>query len=163
MYGLLDGVAGPPPTRPADAVLRALMSSLGASGLRAAAEHPRLLSAVDQHVAAIRDGLAPTDGLASADGLACATAPDGPADITATGGSVSLASLAGYAEGVRETALAHGWQPPTGPVDWSAAPDTDWVLLRLLAVCALARGLGIDPAPAVRSAREPERGAPPAG
>lgn len=156
MYGLLDGVAGPPPTQSARAVLQALMASLGADGLRAAAAHPRLLASVDQHAAAIRDAIAPA------------------------GGPASLAALAGYAEGVHETAETHGWRPPAGPVDWSGTEGTGWVLVRLLAVCALARPLGIVPAPAVAAAPdlegaavpdpevaapgpEPERGTPPAG
>jgi hypothetical protein len=48
---------------------------------------------------------------------------------------LSTIHLAGYAEGVRDAAAEHGWQPPQS-VDWSRAPD--WVTTRLLAVCALA-------------------------
>lgn len=159
MYGLLDGVAGSPPTRSAREVLQELMSSLGACGLRAAADDSRLLADIDQHAAAVRDSLtsasAPTDILAPA---------SGPADLAAAGvGSLSLASLAGYAEGIRETAIAHGWQPPTGPVAWSTAQGEDWILVRLLAVCALARNLGIEPAPIVPPMRKPEGEVPPTG
>ena len=77
------------------------------------------------------------------------------------GYGMSLASRAGYAEGIRETAMTHGWRPPTGPVAWSTAEGEDWILLRLLAVCALARNLGIESAPAIPPMRKPEGGVPP--
>ncbi|MDI5943645.1 DUF6401 family natural product biosynthesis protein, partial [Micromonospora sp. DH15] len=54
------------------------------------------------------------------------------------------AALAGYAEGVRDAAREHGWQPPTRSTDFAEA---DWLLTRLLAVCALARSLDARPAP----------------
>lgn len=122
MYGLLNGATESAPTRSAQAVVTALMSSLGSAGLRAATEQPRLLASLDQHAAAIRDSLA-----------------------TAEGG-VSLAALAGYAEGIHAGADAHGWRPAAIPVNWSDIGE-DWVLLRLLAVCSLARSL--DAAPSV--------------
>lgn len=115
MYGLLSGVIGNPATRSARAVLAELMTTVGSAGLPAAARSPGLLAAVDQHAAAVRDAL-----------------PVGRRGISAV-------VLAGYAEGVRDAAVEHGWQPPAAPIDW-AAPD--WVLTRLLAVCALARTAG---------------------
>ena len=51
---------------------------------------------------------------------------------------VAALLLAAYAEGVRDAAFTHGWRPPTDMIDWS---ENDWVLRRLLAVCALARTL----------------------
>ncbi|SCL33236.1 hypothetical protein GA0070616_4670 [Micromonospora nigra] len=100
--------------------LTALATSVGAGGLAAAAVRPELLALVDQHAAAVRDSL---------------------------GGDrrpLCAAALAGYAKGVRDAAAEHGWPLPTDAVDWSAP---DWVAVRLLAVCALARSLG-SPAPA---------------
>ncbi|MEU1602722.1 DUF6401 family natural product biosynthesis protein [Micromonospora matsumotoense] len=101
--------------------LALLTASVGAPGLAAARVRPGLLALVDQHAAAIRDSL---------DGDRRPLTP---------------AALAGYAEGVRDTAGAYGLLP-AGAVDF-AAPD--WVLTRLLAVCALARTLDprhLDPA-----------------
>ncbi len=91
--------------------LVALANSIGLDGLAAATAEPGLLAVVDQHAAAVRESLHGDQR------------------------PLTAAALAGYAEGVRSAACEHGWQPPTGPVDWSAA---DWVLVRLLAVCALA-------------------------
>jgi hypothetical protein len=98
----------------ARSALAVLTVSVGTAGLAAAAARPGLLAAVDQHAAAVRDSL---------------------------GGDrrpLTVAALAGYAEGVRAAALEHGWQPPADGPDWSAP---DWLLTRLLAVCALARSL----------------------
>ena len=89
------------------------MDSVGESGLAVAAVSPGLRAAVDQHAAAVRDSLL--------------------GDLR----PLSEVALAGYAQGIREAAQDHGWQAPTGPVDWTRA---DWVLTRLLAVCALATG-----------------------
>ncbi|MBO4209985.1 DUF6401 family natural product biosynthesis protein [Micromonospora echinofusca] len=107
--------AAPSATTGPHAVLASLLSSVGTAGLAAAAATPGLLAAVDQHAAAVRDSL---DG-----------------DVW----PVTRVGLAGYAEGVRDAAREHGWQPPAVPVDWSAVDD--WVLLRLLAVCLLAEQL----------------------
>lgn len=115
MYGLPSALSVTPATRSARRVLTGLMDTVGSAGLAAAAASPALLAAVDQHAAAVRDAL-----------------PVGRRGIT-------LAALAGYAEGVREAAVDHGWQPPVDPIDWQR---TDWVLTRLLAVCALARRAG---------------------
>ena len=89
----------------------------GVTGLAAAAQNFGLLASVDQHAAGIRDSL-------SADAR-----------------PLTAVILAAYAEGVRDAAFKHGWQPPAGPIDWERH---DWVLYRLLAVCSLARTL---PAP----------------
>ncbi|MEU8420612.1 DUF6401 family natural product biosynthesis protein [Micromonospora sp. NPDC048835] len=101
----------------ARSTLAALTVSVGTAGLTAAAARPGLLALVDQHAAAVRDSL---DG-----------------DHT----PLTSATLAGYAEGVRAAALEHGWAPPSGPVDWS---QPEWLLTRLLAICALARALDRD-------------------
>ncbi|MGW4502521.1 DUF6401 family natural product biosynthesis protein [Micromonospora sp. NPDC004336] len=103
----------------ARATLALLSTSVGTGGLAAAAASPGLLALVDQHAAAVRESL------------------DGDRR------PLSAAALAGYAEGVRAAALEHGWQPPAASVDWS---EPDWLLTRLLAVCALARSLDA-PAP----------------
>ncbi|MDM4718373.1 DUF6401 family natural product biosynthesis protein [Micromonospora sp. WMMA1363] len=105
----------------ARSTLATLADALGADGLAAATTRPGLLALVDQHAAAIRESL------------------DGDRR------PLTVAALAGYAEGVRAAALEHDWQPPSGPVDWSTP---DWPLTRLLAVSALARSLGAPrPAP----------------
>lgn len=101
-------------TGSARSVLTALGTSVGITGLAAAADRPDLLAIIDQHTAAVRDSL------------------DGDRR------PLTRVALAGYAEGVRAAALEHGWQPPAGPVDWS---DPDWLLARLLAVYTLARSL----------------------
>ncbi|MEU6022842.1 DUF6401 family natural product biosynthesis protein [Micromonospora sp. NPDC048871] len=91
-----------------------LVNAVGLDGLAAAHQLPGLLAAVDQHAAAVRDSL-----------------HGDQRPLTAP-------ALAGYAEGIEAAATEHGWQPPTDPVDWSEA---DWVLVRLLAVCALTAAL----------------------
>ncbi|MEU4568749.1 DUF6401 family natural product biosynthesis protein [Micromonospora sp. NPDC023956] len=96
----------------ARASIAALTVSVGTAGLAAAVRRPDLLAQVDQHAAAVRDSL------------------DGDRR------PLTLAALAGYADGVRAAAAEHGWVPSSGPADWTAP---DWVLTRLLAVCALAR------------------------
>lgn len=112
-------------TRSARSVLASLMTSVGSAGLAAAARDPGLLALVDQHAAAVRDSLCGS------------TDPAGDArqEFLVDRPPVHPVALAGYAEGVRDAATEHGWQPPAGPVDWS---EPDWVLVRLLAVCALA-------------------------
>jgi hypothetical protein len=117
MNGLFSGAAARAATRFAHASLDELTASVGVTGLAAAAQDAGLLAAVDQHAAGIRDSL-------SADAR-----------------PLTAVILAAYAEGVRDAAYKHGWQPPVEPIDW-ARPD--WVLYRLLAVCSLARTL---PAP----------------
>lgn len=71
-----------------------------------------VLAAVDQHAAAVRDILA-------------YGAPAAAAVIL----------LAGYAKGVWDEAVTHGWSPPS-IIEWAHA---DWTTLRLAAVCSLAR------------------------
>lgn len=115
MTGLFSAVATRSATRSARSVLAGLMASIGAVGLDAAARHPGLLAAIDQHAAAVRDSLL--------------------GDVR----PLTPVHLAGYAEGVREAAMEHGWRLPDGPVDWSSVGD--WILIRLLAVCALSRSL----------------------
>ncbi|WP_412751780.1 DUF6401 family natural product biosynthesis protein [Krasilnikovia sp. M28-CT-15] len=114
MTGLFGGAAARAAMRSAHACLDALASTVGVSGFAAAAESPGLLAAVDQHSAGIRESL-------SAD-----TRP------------LTAVVLAAYAEGVREAAYKHGWAPPADEIDWDVQ---DWVLVRLLAVCTLARSL----------------------
>ncbi|MGC1211964.1 MAG: DUF6401 family natural product biosynthesis protein [Micromonospora sp.] len=98
----------------ARSALAVLTASVGTTGLAAAAARPGLLAVVDQHSAAVRDSL------------------------RGDRRPLTVAALAGYAEGVRAAALEHGWQPPVELTDWS---EPDWLLTRLLAVCALARSL----------------------
>lgn len=111
MTGLFSAVAARSATRSARSVLNGLMAAVGAAGLDAARVRPGLLAAIDQHAAAVRDSLF--------------------GDLR----QMTVVHLAGYADGVREAAMEHGWRLPDGPVDWSTC---DWVTLRLLAVCALA-------------------------
>jgi Family of unknown function (DUF6401) len=114
MNGLFSGAAARAALRSAHACLDELTAAVGVSGLDAAARVPALLAVVDQHAAGIRDSLS--------------------ADVR----PLTPVILAAYAEGVRDAAYKHGWQPPAGPIDWD---KRDWVLFRLLAVCALARTL----------------------
>jgi hypothetical protein len=98
----------------ARSTLATLTATVGTAGLAAAAGNPGLLAEVDQHAAAVRDSLHGEHR------------------------PLSVAALAGYAEGVRAAALEHGRQPPATAVDWS---QPDWLLTRMVAVCALARSL----------------------
>ncbi|MGW9197355.1 DUF6401 family natural product biosynthesis protein [Micromonospora chersina] len=94
--------------------LTTLTAVVGTAGLAAAAANPGLLAAVDQHAAAVRDSLHGDHR------------------------PLTVAALAGYAEGMRDAAREHGWEPTAEPIDWS---EPDWVLTRLLAVCLLTRAL----------------------
>jgi len=114
MNGLFSGAAARAALRSAHLLLDELMGSVGESGLPVAASSPRLLSAIDQHAAGIRDSLS--------------------ADVR----PLTAIILAAYAEGVRDAAFTHGWRPPADEIDWF---HHDWVLYRLLAVCHLARSL----------------------
>jgi len=93
-----------------------LVSRLGNGGLAAAAAMPALRGAIDQHAAAIRDTI--SDGW---------RVP-------------GVAALAGYAAGMRDRGSEHCWQVPAAEdVHW---PTADWPVLRLVAVCWLARQAG---------------------
>jgi hypothetical protein len=114
MNGLFSGAAARAALRSAHASLEELTVAVGTSGLEVAAQNPGMLAVLDQHAAGIRDSLS--------------------ADVR----PLTPVILAAYAEGVRDAAYKHGWQPPAGPIDWD---NRDWVLFRLLAVCALVRTL----------------------
>ncbi|MBL7261936.1 DUF6401 family natural product biosynthesis protein [Paractinoplanes lichenicola] len=113
MNGLFSGAAARAALRSAHASLTELHQTVG-GGLEAAEANPGLMAIVDQHCAGIRDSLS--------------------ADLR----PLTAVLLAAYAEGVRDAAFTHGWRPPAADIDWTAG---DWVLRRLLAVCALARTL----------------------
>jgi hypothetical protein len=117
MNGLFSGAAARAALRSAHACLEELIATVGVTGLAAISQSPGLLAAVDQHAAGIRSSL---------------SADERP---------LTAVVLAAYAEGVRDAAFKHDWQPPVGPIDWE---QHDWVLYRLLAVCQLAQSL---PAP----------------
>jgi hypothetical protein len=112
MNSLFGGAAARAALQSAHACLVELHASVGAEGLAVAAASPGLLAIVDQHAAGIRDSLS--------------------ADVR----PMTAVLLAAYAEGVRDAAFTHGWQPPAGAFDWS---EDDWVMRRLLAVCAIAQ------------------------
>jgi len=114
MNGLFSGAAARAALQSAYACLEELHRTVGFTGLAAAAESPGLMAVVDQHAAGIRDSL--------------------EADVR----PLTPVVLAAYAEGVRDAAFTHGWRPPADEIDWA---DNDWVLRRLLAVCALAETL----------------------
>jgi hypothetical protein len=114
MNSLFSGAAARAALQSAHACLDELYASVGAEGLAAAAANPGLLAIVDQHAAGVRDSLS--------------------ADVR----PLTAVLLAAYAEGVRDAAFTHGWQPPAGAVNWS---EGDWVMRRLLAVCAIAQTL----------------------
>ena len=116
MNGLFSGAAARAALRSAHASLDELTVSVGAHGLAVAASSPGLRAAVDQHAAGVRDSL--------------------NADVR----PLTPILLAAYGEGVRDAALKHGWEPPVGEIDWTL---NDWVLVRLLAVCRLARELPV--------------------
>lgn len=73
---------------------------------------PALVATVDQHAAAVRDIL------------------------LLSGGQIGPVELAGYARGVQDVAHESGWQPKARPGDDNWA--SDWVSVRLAAVCLLA-------------------------
>lgn len=100
----------------ARSTLNGLMTWLGEAGLAAAARSAGLQAVIDQHAAAVRDGLGDPDR--------------GPNAVV----------LASYATGVRDALIEAEWKmPPTSDVDWSKA---EWPALRLIAICALARAGG---------------------
>lgn len=100
--------------------LSRLTDRVGVYGLTAAAAVPALLAAVDQHSAAVRDIV-----------------------VLGVEGSAAVATavlLAEYARGLLDQARQQGWRlrVPNTAGDWAGA---DWTTVRLLGVCALARGL----------------------
>jgi hypothetical protein len=114
MNSLFGGAAARAALQSAHACLDELYTSVGSDGLAVAAANPGLMAVVDQHTAGVRDSLS--------------------ADVR----PLTAVLLAAYAEGVRDAAFTHGWHPPAGAFDWS---EDDWVMRRLLAVCALAQTL----------------------
>ncbi|MCU7724747.1 DUF6401 family natural product biosynthesis protein [Actinoplanes sp. KI2] len=114
MNGLFSGAAARAALRSAQACLAELHDTVGIAGLHAADANPGLMALVDQHSAGVRDSLS--------------------ADVR----PLTAVVLAAYAEGVRDAAFTHGWHPPEEPFNWA---EDDWVMRRLLAVCALARTL----------------------
>lgn len=106
--------------RSARRVLDRLHDQIGTAGLVAAAAIPGLGAMVDQHAAAVRDIL--TAGVETG---------------AAVAGSVLLA---GYAQGVLDHLRESGvpLRVPDDLVGWLRA---DWVSMRLLAVCELAKEL----------------------
>jgi hypothetical protein len=105
--------------RSARRLLDRLQGHLGA-GLLAAATIPGLTAVIDQHAAAVRDIL-----------------EAGAESGAAVAGTVLLA---GYAQGMLDHVRDRGGQlrVPTEAAGWAHA---DWVSMRLVAVCALARTL----------------------
>lgn len=96
--------------------LAGLTRWLGDTGLAATTALPGLLAELDQHTAAVIDALC------------------------AGGRSLGPVALAGYASGVCDAAVDHGWEvPDLDQLDWSRA---DWAVVRLVAVCGLARAAG---------------------
>jgi hypothetical protein len=114
MNSLFSGAAARAALQSAIACLDELQASVGLEGFAAAAANPGLMAIVDQHAAGVRDSLS--------------------ADVR----PLTPVLLAAYAEGVRDAAFTHAWQPPVGPFDWS---ENDWVMRRLLGVCAIASTL----------------------
>lgn len=105
---------------PARRVLDRLNQQVGTAGLLAAAAVPGLVAVVDQHAAAVRDIL--TVGVESG---------------AAVAGTVLLAS---YAQGVLDHLRERG-EPLRVPGDTAGWLRADWVSMRLVAVCALAKNL----------------------
>ncbi len=106
--------------RSARRALDRLNDQVGTAGLLAAAAIPGLAAMVDQHAAAVRDIL--TVGVESG---------------AAVAGTVLLA---GYAQGVLDHLRDRG-QPLHVPRDVAGWLGADWVSVRLVAVCALAKNL----------------------
>jgi len=96
----------------ARSLLDDLMARVGVDGLVATMTEPALLAVVDQHAAAVREAL------------------------RAAGRPVDAVSLAGYARSMLSVLDRMGRElPDPAEVDWCRA---DAVVLRLVAVCALA-------------------------
>jgi len=117
MAGIFSDMVAAARRSAAESALSGLMTWLGSAGAAAAAAIPGLLAELDQHRAAVIDALC-VDGR-----------PLGPI------------GLAGYAAGVQDAAVTDGWQLPApgADLDWSRA---QWPVVRLVAVCSLARESG---------------------
>jgi uncharacterized protein DUF6401 len=100
--------------------LARLTEQVGTAGLAAAAAAPALLATIDQHAAAVRDIVA--------------FGVEGSAVVA---GAVLLA---GYARGLVDHAKEQGWlfRKPDSTANWFHA---DWLTMRLVGVCALARSV----------------------
>ena len=89
-----------------------VMAMVGVDGLVEALRNPGLLAVVDQHAAAVRDG------------------------IEAAEREIGPAALAGYARSVLAVQERHGRPvPEPDSIDWR---KPGWAVLRLVAVCSLA-------------------------
>ncbi|EIE98817.1 DUF6401 family natural product biosynthesis protein [Saccharomonospora glauca] len=93
--------------------LRVLAERLHAAGLSTSALGPAQLAGLDQHAAAVRDAL------------------------TTGRGTPGVVELAAYAQGALDAAAEAGWTPETHATV-PACATTEWIVLRLLAVCVLA-------------------------
>jgi len=98
--------------------LTRLNEQVGAAGLVAAAAVPGLAAVVDQHSAAVRDILT--------------------AGVEQSAAVAGVVLLAGYARGLIDQATEQGQQIAV-PVDTKGWARADWLSVRLLAICALAR------------------------
>lgn len=98
------------------------MDQVGAAGIMAAASTPALSSTIDQHAAGVRDIL--LLGVEGSPAAAGAVLLAGYAKGLLDGAGVDAARLRESIEGRRRSA------------DWRSS---DWVTLRLVAVCAMSR------------------------
>jgi hypothetical protein len=92
-----------------------LQNAIGVPGMAAASVVPGLLAEVDQHAAAVRDILS----------------------VGVTGSAKASVLLAGYARGLLDVARELGWG--FGEPTLAGWTRTDWLTVRLVAVCDLAR------------------------
>ncbi|HEX3791034.1 MAG TPA: DUF6401 family natural product biosynthesis protein [Pseudonocardiaceae bacterium] len=112
-------------------LLTQLHDQFGTTGLAAASAVPALTAVLDQHSAAVRDIL-----MAGVEGSAAVA---------------GVVLLAGYARGLLAQGAAIGWQF-AGSGDSAEWARADWLSVRLLSVCALARSVD-GPAPSVGAGR----------
>ena len=105
------GIGNDTVTSAAQLALGQWTDRLGRAGMAAMRAVPGLLAAVDQHAAQVRDCLADRRG------------------------RLHPVTLAAYADGVADAAVAKGWSIDELLGDWSVA---SWPSVRLLAVCVLA-------------------------
>lgn len=102
--------------------LSILAERLRTAGVSASALAPAQLAGLDQHAAAVRDIL------------------------TIDGGTLGIVELAAYAQGALDAAAEAGWTPETHTSATGCA-TTEWIVLRLLAVCTLADAYSADDIP----------------